>query len=222
MRIFIDESGDLGFDFSRGASGYFCVTAVVINDRVLRALEKAVKKTIKNKLHIKSGKHNKPTNELKGSGTDMVVKEYFWKHISSVPLEIHAIVFDKTKVNPDLQRQKERVYNHLARVSIERVKLENLQSSLYVDIDRSKGKYGREEFNKELRDQVESKMPLNMPLHIDHPPSERSKGIQVADMFAWGILRKYEKNDAEWYNVYKHLINNGGEHYFRPPTDWRN
>jgi hypothetical protein len=63
-------------------------------------------------MHIK--KRN-VVNELKGTTTDIAVKEYLWKLIADKPSEIHAIVFDKQKVNPDMQRQRNRIYNYLAR-----------------------------------------------------------------------------------------------------------
>lgn len=90
----------------------------------------------------------------------------------------------------------------------------------YVQIDRSKGKYGREEFNRELRDQIEGKVALDIPLTIEHPFSERSKGIQLTDLFVWGMYRKYEKNDTAWYDIFKEKLHT--EELFVPPTDWVN
>jgi hypothetical protein len=42
-----------------------------------------------------------------------------------------------------------------------------------------------------------------VPLDIIHINSHESPGLQAVDMFAWGIFRKYEKADLEWFNVFK-------------------
>ena len=52
MHIFLDESGDLGFDFtSRKPSKFFTITLLVCKDKhSLDTIEIAVYRTIKNKL----------------------------------------------------------------------------------------------------------------------------------------------------------------------------
>jgi len=53
---------------------------------------------------------------------------------------------------------------------------------------------------------VQSRVPPNIHVFIDHLPSEHSKGIQMADLLSWGIFRKYNTGDVEWYDIYKHRI----------------
>ena len=36
--------------------------------------------------------------------------------------------------------------------------------------------------------------------------SKKAAGVQAVDMFAWGIFRKYERNDYTWYSVFKEKI----------------
>jgi hypothetical protein len=218
MRIYFDEMGDLGFDFGRGASNYFCIAAFVLHDNaLLKFMEKAVAITMRRKMHIKK---KNVVNELKGTTTEIAVKKYLWQHIADKPLEIHAIVFDKQKVHPDMQRQRNRIYNYLAHLVVEKIDFKLGTDHLYVQIDRSKGKHGREEFNRELSDQIQAKVPLNVPLTIEHPLSERSKGVQLADVFGWGVYRKYEQKDTEWYDIFKEKLVT--EQLFVPPLEWRN
>ena len=35
---------------------------------------------------------------------------------------------------------------------------------------------------------------------------DESGDLQAADMFAWGIFRKYEAGDLEWYDVFKEKV----------------
>lgn len=218
MRHFFDESGDLGFDFSRGASDHFSITGLVIrHDAAHKSLEKVVKTTMHRKMHIRK---RTLVNELKGTNTDISVKKYLWRNIADLPFDIHAIILDKRKLNPAIQKQRDRIYNYLARLVVDDIDVQNVTGALYIQIDRSKGKHGRDEFNQELRDQIEGNIPLNVPLAIDHPLSERSRGIQMADIFGWGVFRKYEREDTEWYDIFKDKI--VSEQLFTPPTEWRN
>jgi hydroxymethylpyrimidine/phosphomethylpyrimidine kinase len=67
MFIFVDESGDLGFDFTKkGTSSHFAITLLVCkNQDVVKSFNQAVKRTLKNKLKAK----RKNIFELKGWDT---------------------------------------------------------------------------------------------------------------------------------------------------------
>ncbi len=58
MIIYLDESGDLGFDFNgKNPSRKFVITILVCNGQnVSREFRKAVRRTIKNKLNRKKAK----------------------------------------------------------------------------------------------------------------------------------------------------------------------
>ncbi len=63
------------------------------------------------------------------------------------------------------------------------------------------------DFNQYLINQLEALLPLNTNLNISHLSSEENEGLQAVDLFCWGIFRKYENNDIEWYDVYRNKIN---------------
>ncbi|MDR0676993.1 MAG: DUF3800 domain-containing protein [Elusimicrobiota bacterium] len=73
---------------------------------------------------------------------------------------------------------------------------------LHLYLDKLKGKKGILDFNlyiKQLNDKTKD-------LKIFHEDSKKELCINLADLFAWGIFRKYEKNDLEWYKVFKNKI----------------
>lgn len=37
-------------------------------------------------------------------------------------------------------------------------------------------------------------------------PSQKHQGIQAVDMFCYGIARKYEMKDEEWYQLFRDKI----------------
>lgn len=47
---------------------------------------------------------------------------------------------------------------------------------------------------------------MNTDLNISHLTSQESAGLQAVDLFSWGIFRKYENNDMEWYRVYRDKV----------------
>ncbi len=59
------------------------------------------------------------------------------------------------------------------------------------------------EFNSYIQKQLEAKIDPKIPLDIRHFDSISEKCLQAADLFAWGIFRKYEKKDCEWFNIFK-------------------
>lgn len=75
-----------------------------------------------------------------------------------------------------------------------------------MTLDRSKAKAEQADFNKYLTGQLQAFLSPQIPLHIYHPPSEQSAGVQAADLFCWGIFRKYERGDWEWYRVFRGKI----------------
>lgn len=82
MIIFLDESGDLGFDFNKPmTSRKFVITLLVCDGKgVIDSLRKAVRRTLKNKLNRnKSG--NRVAQELKGAKTTLAIKKYFFRNL---------------------------------------------------------------------------------------------------------------------------------------------
>jgi hypothetical protein len=76
MFIFLDESGDLGFDPNKNNSRHFTITLLVCEDKQVQdQIKKAVKRTLKNKINHKAKK--RIVEEIKGTGTSLEVKKYF-------------------------------------------------------------------------------------------------------------------------------------------------
>ncbi len=71
---------------------------------------------------------------------------------------------------------------------------------------KCKNKAEIEDFNQYLANQLEARLPLNIPLHISPEGSTASSGLQAVDLFCWGVYRKYEHSDIEWYQRYGNKI----------------
>ena len=114
------------------------------------------------------------------------------------------MVLNKIRVETHLQTKigKKKLYNFLARFLMEKLNLSNVQRNAELIVDRCKNKQEVRDFNQYLINQLEALLPLNTDLNILHLTSQESTGLQAVDLFSWGIFRKYENNDVEWYKVY--------------------
>ena len=39
-------------------------------------------------------------------------------------------------------------------------------------------------------------------MDIKHQDSQQYYGLQTVGLFSWGIFRKYEKKDSEWFEIF--------------------
>ena len=83
-----------------------------------------------------------------------------------------------------------------------------INNSLIVDfyIDRSKNTKEIDIFNTYIRSTLETTMLENATLNIEHVNSKNNLGLQVVDIFCYGIARKYEHNDDYWYKNFEEKI----------------
>lgn len=202
LYLYLDESGDLGFDFfAKKPSKFFTITVMMVKGvENNRKISKAVKKTVRQKLYKQA------RTELKGTRDSIAVKTYFYKLIRDVPFEIYALTLNKKRVYDHLTQKKERVYNFIARKVLDVIPFDNATTRIELIIDKSKGKHEIREFNKYLFRQLSGKIDPKIPLDIEHHLSHEYLQLQAVDLFAWGIFRKHEKNDREWFDIFKDKI----------------
>lgn len=209
MYLYLDESGCLGFDFTnKKPSKFFVITLLVIKEsKTIKIFNKAVERTLDNKLNKKS-KKTRTIHELKGNGTKVEIKKYFLNYINknTSAWALYSIVLDKLSLlsyidNPN----KNRVYNHMTHQLLETIDFPT-KGAVNLIVDRSKNDLGIKEFNDYLYANLSLSLNLETKLYISHDSSEKHKGIQAADMFCYGIARKYELGDLAWYSLFKDKI----------------
>lgn len=205
--LYLDESGDLGFNFAnKKPSNFFTVTILVVKGvESNRALIKAVKKTIDRKLNPFKKRHG-IVSELKGYGTLIEVKKYFYKQLLKVPFEIFCVTLNKRQLVGKENLEKHRIYNYISRMALEQVPLNEALSQVILTIDKSKNKLQIEKFNSYVIEHLQGRIDPNIPLDIHHRSSNQELGLQAVDMFSWGVFRKYESADKEWFELFKDRI----------------
>jgi hypothetical protein len=205
--LYLDESGDLGFDFvNKKPSKYFTVAILLVKGgKDNLSLLKAAKKTIKRKLNPK-GKRNRSVKELKGTNTTLEIKSYFFEQVKDLDLSIYSLTLNKRRVFDSLIKNKARVYNYVARLVLDQISFYNANLREDLIIDKSKSRPEIADFNSYIRRQLEAKLDPNVPLEIHHWKSEENGGVQAADLFSWGIFRKHEKKDGSWYDIFESKV----------------
>lgn len=207
MIIYLDESGNLGFDFSKtGTSRKFVITLLVCDSRESSHNFKiAVRRTLKNKVRLRK----KPgVHEIKGTETTLNVKNYFYRQLSPDGWRLYTVVVDKKLVYEKMPKplDKKKLYNFLSRFILEKIPFDGVSEAVTLVVDRSKGKEGIREFNDYVTNHLEGLLPLNVPLYITHERSHENAGLQAVDLFCWGIFRQCEMAESEWYKVFQKTI----------------
>lgn len=205
MIIYLDESGDLGFDFeNKRPSKKFVITLLVCESgAVTRGFRIAVRRTLKNKLNC-GKKGNRIVQELKGTGTTLAIKRYFYRQVPKSGWQVYTVAVNKERVHEHLQTKpgKQKLYNYISRFLLEKVSLENVRNAVTLVVDRSKNKNEISDFNQYLKNQLDALLPLDVPVNFYHEHSYENAGLQAVDLFCWGVFRKYEHGDYDWYREY--------------------
>jgi len=200
--LYLDESGDLGFDFvNKKPSKFFTITVLAVRDENHKKLAKAVRITLRRKF-----KARQKVDELKGAKASLTVKKYFYNQVKDVKFAVYAITLNKIRVFDRLAKDKERVYNYITKLVLEQIPFHNADTQVEIVIDRSKTKKNIAEFNQYIIRQIKSKFDPKVPLNIHHFNSKEDFCLQAVDLFCWGIFRKYENKDCEWLDVYKEKV----------------
>ncbi len=209
MFIYLDESGDLGFDFSKPKTTRKCVVTALVcfSAAAERDFKKAVHRTLKKKVNRRKNK-SRWVEELKGTGTSLAVKQYFLRQVRCEDWAVYTLVLNKARVSEPLRAKagKKKLYNFLARLLIEKLPIREAVANVRLIIDRSKTGDEISDFNQYVENHLQAILPLNTGLTIEHLVSQERAGLQAVDLFCWGVSRKYEHCDLVWYNLFKHML----------------
>lgn len=207
LYLYLDESGDLGFDFiTKKPSNFFTICILVVKGAEGRKrIIKMVERTLRRKLNPRN-KRRRLVQELKAASTTLQIKEYFYRNIKNVDFSIYCLTLNKKRVYVNLINDKSRIYNWVARMLLDRIDFSGAETQVNLIIDKSKSKPEIAEFDKYVLGNLKSKIDPRIPLNIVHRDSQEDLCLSAADLFSWGVFRKYDKKDEDWYNIYKSKI----------------
>jgi hypothetical protein len=208
MYIYLDESGDLGFDFvNKKPSKFFTICVMVIyHYQEQRFISNQVKRVLIKKLKMTSKNKSRKIEELKATSTTIEIKKYFFDKIKNINFGVYSITLNKKRVYKELIDKKHRIYNFITRILLEKIDFNNASQSIYLILDKSKNKKEIKEFNQYLFNHLQAGINPIIPFYIHHKDSKEDLCLNAVDLFAWGIFRKHERKDIEWFDIFKEKI----------------
>ncbi len=202
--IFMDESGDLGFDFrKKRTSKYFVVTLLFA--RLKRPIEKVVKKTFKGLPQKVQKTHS---GCLHATKEKPITRTKLLKLLNEQDLAIITIYLNKKKVYTKLRDEKHVLYNYVTNILLDRLytkKLIPINEQIHlVASQRETNKFLNQNFKEYLENQVKNNHKLNISVSIQ--PSHSDKCLQAVDFACWAIYRKIEYHDDSYSHIIKRKI----------------
>ncbi|MCL2085604.1 DUF3800 domain-containing protein [Candidatus Saccharibacteria bacterium] len=192
--IFIDDSGDPGFKFNRNSGKHFVVCCIIFNNSHNAEFAGAGIKVLKDKLGWKQER------EFKFNRASPEQKKAFFENIKLYDFKVRAVIIDKTKIKEPLLKKSDSFYRFAIKEVLAR---HNDMREAKIYLDGSSGKnyrkqsasYLRKELNKTIRRMAEFRTV-----------SSRSDTlIQLADMIAGAIRRKYDKTKSDKVNCLRYI-----------------
>jgi len=201
--IFLDESGDLGFDFKKKkTTKYFVISCIYVSDK--KVLEKIVKKT-HSELKKKYKRRVGVLHCVKESPT---TRKRLLKRVNEKDCRIVSIILEKKKVYTKLQNEKQVLYNYVTNILLDRIYSKELVPKVnHIELIASKretNKFLNINFESYLKNQVKDRHKMKLEISIKTPSEE--KGLQIADFIAWSTFRKYEHKDDKYHKIFKDKI----------------
>jgi len=202
--IYMDESGDLGFDFAKkGTSRYFVTTCLITQNK--RALERIVRKLF----HVFPAKERRRHTGVLHAHKEHPKTLHKALHLlSETDVKIVAIYLDKRHVKAEFQSEKHSLYNHMATAMLRRIfnkkLIQHNEQVWLIASRRETSKHLNAAFRLTLQSEMRNNYKLNILVGI-RPPTE-DKSLQIIDLVSWSIFRKYEFSDGRYYDIVKSKI----------------
>jgi hypothetical protein len=205
MNFFLDESGDLGFDFTKPKTSKFFVITLLVSDelRSVTTINKAVGRVL---TKINHQRKKNFVNELKSTETNLITKKYFLDKIVECNWHIYSIVINKKLFRmPKDINQSAHLYNYIAASLLGKIKIDD-REKIVITVDKCKTKKEILDFNNCIETVFHQRLVLNNSLIIKHKQSCTDKMLQAVDLFSNGIYSKYEHGNFSWYDCFRGKI----------------
>ena len=202
--IFFDESGDLGFDFSKKkTSKYFLATFLFAQKKT--PVEKIVKKIFQSLNKKKKRGHSGVLHAFKEKP---IIRARLLRMLNEKDVNIFCIYLNKGKVYAKLHDEKHVLYNYVVNILLDRIFTKKLlpidQKIHFIASKRETSVFLNNNFKSYLESQVNQNHKLDISIEIKTPFQE--KGLQVVDFVSWALFRKKEHSYESYANYFKSKI----------------
>lgn len=197
--VYMDESGDLGFDFTKSKTSRFFVVSFIFTSQP-KQIDKIIKKIFSGFTRVEVKNHHgilhcykeRPTTRLR-----------LLNALVKTDSTILTLKMDKSKVYTRLHDEKHVLYNYIVNILLDRMISKKLvpidQPIRFVASKRETSRFLNENFINYIQSQTTSNHKLDITTEIVKPSQE--KGLQAVDFVAWSFFRKYEHQDSSYADV---------------------
>jgi hypothetical protein len=207
MKIYIDESGDLGWTLDKpnrygGSSKYITITGIVIS----REEEKYISRFIAD---IYKKYHLTPNIEKKGANFTPEHSSFITSQLNnklidkSSSFKIISITVNKAKVFDSLRKDKNIFYNYILGLLLKPEIVQHNSAEIVLDKRTIKVSHG-ESFPDYIKTEIWGQ-GLDINILCEFLESTNNKMIWFADWYANFIWRKHEDNECSSYDFLKNL-----------------
>jgi hypothetical protein len=202
--IFLDESGDLGFNLNKsGTSENFIITFFVIKNK--KPFDNIVKKTLAkmNKVERKSLQGVLHSYKLLPRRRKKILKS-----ILEYDFKLMVIRLNKSKVYTHLHNEKQVVYNYITNILLNRILDKKLidtdQKVNLIASRRETNKFLNSNFKNYLKNKTQKNHSVDIDINI--ALSNKEKCLQIVDLISWSYFRHVEHKDSSYYNIIKETM----------------
>jgi hypothetical protein len=202
--IYLDESGDLGFDFGKHeTTRYFVITFLLVDKK--RPIEKIIKNIFSGFTKAEVKRHNGILHAYKETPT--TIKRVLAKLVER-DIKVLSIFLNKENVYTRLQDMKHVLYNYVTNILLDRICRKNIiptdEPIILVASKRETNKFLNDNFTDYLASQLKQAHGLELKIEIKTP--FENKCLQAVDIICWAIFKKQERGDATYYDIIKPKI----------------
>lgn len=201
--VYMDESGDLGFDFTKPKTSRYFVVAFISTSHP-RQLDKIIKKIFAGFSKIEVKNHHGTLHSYKEKPTTRL---RLLNALARTDTTVLVLKLDKSRVYTRLHDEKHALYNYVVNILLDRMVSKKLvphdMPIRFVASRRETSKFLNENFVNYMDQQVNGNHKIDISVDIIKPSQE--KGLQVVDCVSWSYFRKYEHGDGSYADIMRDI-----------------
>ena len=207
--LYADESGNFDFSRNAGASRYFLITTVVINDHSVESELLELRRELAWQGVELSGSFHATTDKQR-------VRDRVFDILRRHEFRIDATILEKRKAEPQIRSTSLRFYkqawfHHMQYVAPHVV---SSQDELMVVAASIGNKREQNAYLSAIQDVLNQTSPAN-PTRAEMWGADSDPCLQLVDYCSWAIQRKWERSDFRSYQLIQEKVHSEYD-LFRP------
>ena len=197
--IYIDESGDLGFDFSKpGTSRHFIITFLIVSNK--RNVSSLVKKVF---LSLPAATKRKNSGVLHAHHEKSTTIKLLLNGLKEKNVKITTIHLDKSKLS--IVHNSNELYNNMVITLLEKLCSEKIiEKNEKVSLIASR-RYTSKSLNEHFSKYIISEIPC-FEINVSIVKPSDDKCLQAVDFVSWAFGQKYERKNCTYVSILKNNV----------------